>query len=421
LQVTRDARNARPLTGVRVVDLTTSLAGPYCTLILGALGADVVKIERPGTGDDTRAWGPPFWGSDSAMFLAMNASKRSIAVDLKSPDGIEIVKDLVARADVFVENLRPGAAGRLGLGFDPMRERNPRIVYCSISAFGTTGPLAERPGYDPLMQAASGIMSVTGDPAGAAARAGVSLVDQGTGLWAAVGVLAALQTVRANGEAQLVTTSLYEVALAWMNYHLVGHLATGFVPGPQGSGMPMLAPYEAFECSDGPLMIAVGNDRLFALLCESLDMAELASDPRFATNADRVVNRVALSELVAERVRRQTRRYWLGRFEDAGIPAAPVQDVQEAVADPQTQALGIVEPMDHPVISEFAVVQPPVTIQAGRVRHQRRPPVLGEHTSELLTELGRSDAEILELGRQGVVQAPIREVRPPSGPSAAGG
>ena len=250
---------------MRVVDVTTSIAGPYCAEILGALGADVVKVERPDTGDDGRAWGPPFWNGESAMFLAVNAGKRSLAVSLADERGREAVLRLVDRADVFVQSLRPGLAERLGLGAEELRGRNARLVYCSIGAYGHVGPLAAEPGYDALMQAAGGLISMTGEPGRPGVRVGSSLIDMGTGMWAALGVAAALLERERTGTGAVVDTSLYETALGYIGYHLVGFLADGTVPTRQGTVFPMVAPYQVFPTSDGELMVAGGNDRLFAL------------------------------------------------------------------------------------------------------------------------------------------------------------
>jgi crotonobetainyl-CoA:carnitine CoA-transferase CaiB-like acyl-CoA transferase len=291
----------RPLAGLRVVDVTTSLAGPYCTEVLGALGADVVKIEPPGSGDEARHWGPPFHEGTATMFLAANANKRSVAVELRR--GSEIVLRLAERADVFVVSLRPGLAEARGLAAADVRGRNDRIVYCSISGFGTEGPLASRPGYDPLAQAAAGIVSVTGEADRDPVRVGVSLVDQTTGIWAALSILAALrQDVGAT-----IELSLYATAVSLMGYHLAGYAATGEVPGRHGTAFPSIAPYETFAVADGQLMLAVGNDRAFASFCAVVGLAELVDDPRYATNGERVRNRAALRALVAERLAGDTR------------------------------------------------------------------------------------------------------------------
>src|SRR5947207_2524440 len=274
-----------PLEGVRVIDVTSSLAGPYCTEILGALGADFVKVEHPEHGDEARAWGPEVWEGSSGMFYAANLNKRSLALDVKR--GREVLLRLVEDADVFLQSLRPGTASRLGFGPEQLRASNPRLVYCDIGAFGRTGPLRDRPGYDPLLQAFGGIMSVTGEPDRPGVRVGASLVDQGTGMWAALGILAALLA----GDGRTVDVSLFETAVALLPYQVTAYLSSGDVPSRHGTAFPLIAPYEVFRTRDGELMIAAGNDRLFARLCEALGLPELPTDSRFATNPDRLRHR----------------------------------------------------------------------------------------------------------------------------------
>ena len=281
----------RPLTGCRVLDVTTSIAGPYCAQILAALGAEVIKVERPDTGDDARAWGPPFWDGEGTMFLSVNAGKRSLAVSLGDERGREVLRRLAVSADVFLQSLRPGRAEELGLGAAALRGLNPRLVYCSIGAYGSTGPLAREPGYDALMQAAGGLISVTGEPGRPGVRVGSSLIDQGTGLWAALGILAALLERERTGEGAVVDVSLYETAVGYVAYHLAGFRADGTVPRGAGTIFPMVAPYQVYATRDGELMIAAGNDRLFAAMCGALGLPQLAEDPRFRANPDRVARR----------------------------------------------------------------------------------------------------------------------------------
>ena len=393
-----------PLEGMRVVDVTTSIAGPYCAEILAALGADVVKVERPDTGDDGRAWGPPFWNGESAMFLAVNAGKRSLAVSLSDERGRDAVLRLVDRADVFLQSLRPGLAERLGLGAETLRERNARLVYCSIGAYGRVGPLSEEPGYDALMQAAGGLISMTGEPDRPGVRVGSSLIDMGTGMWAALGILSALLERERTGQGAVVDTSLYETALGYIGYHLVGYLADGTVPTGQGTTFPMVAPYQVFPTRDGELMVAGGNDRLFAALCDVLELPELVTDERFRTNPDRVRHREELVALLSARLREHESAHWQERMTAVGVPAAPVADVADVATAEQTHALGMLQPVGHEGIPELQLPALPLSFDRERATHASAPPGVGEHTAEILEEVGYSPDEIAALARDGVIR-----------------
>ena len=399
-----------PLRDIRVVDVTTSLAGPYCTEILAALGADVVKIEPPGVGDEARTWGPPFWSGESTLFLTVNAGKRSVCVDLRR--GRDVVLRLADRADVFVQSLRPGLAEERGLDAPELRRRNPRLVYCSVRSFGRVGPWRDRPGYDPLAQAAGGIVSVTGEPGRDGVRAGISVADQGTGMWAALGIVAALHERQATGEGREVDVSLYETALGYMAYHLTGFLGAGVVPAGRGTAFPSIVPYQAFAARDGRLMVAAGNDRLFAALVQAVGLAELADDPRFATNADRVANRDELAALLQARFATEERSVWISRLGEARVPAAPVQDVSEVAAADQTRALGILQELPHPAVPDLQLPAFPLSLDGERVLHASPPPELGADTAEVLAEAGYSATEIDELAAAGIVSVGGREVRP---------
>jgi crotonobetainyl-CoA:carnitine CoA-transferase CaiB-like acyl-CoA transferase len=383
-----------PLDGVRVVDVTSSLAGPYCTEILAALGADVVKVEHPQRGDEARAWGPPFWNDASVMFYAANLSKRSLALDLKR--GRDVLLRLVDGADVFLQSLRPGTAERLGFGPEELRARNARLVYCDIGAFGRAGPLRAEPGYDPLLQAFGGIISVTGEPDRAGVRVGTSVIDQGTGMWAALGILAALYA----GGGRTVDVSLFETAVGLMPYQVTGYLRSGEVPGRHGTAFPLIAPYQVFQARDGDLMIAAANDGLFARLCAAIGLDELPADARFATNPARIERRDELAALLQERLGGRSRAELLAQLAAAGVPAAPVNDIGDVAQHEQTAALGLVQELAEPTVAL------PLSFDGRRVLHRSPPPRLGEHTADVLREAGYDDAAIAALAREGIVRDP---------------
>ena len=356
-----------PLAGVRVVDVTASLAGPTCTQLLGALGADVVKVEPP-EGDHARAWGPPFVDGIGALFFAANAGKRSLVLDLRS-DREELLR-LVGDADVLVLSLRPGLAEELTLDAPSLAALNPRLVHCTIGAYGRGGPLSDRPGYDPLIQAASGIMSVTGEPGGPPVRVGVSLIDFATGQWAAIGILAALLERERDGRGRTIDASLYESALYAMSAHVAAYAASGEVPGRHGSAYPLIAPYELFPTSDGGLMISAGSDGLWQRLRGALGLPD---DERFRTNPDRVRNRRELFETIAAVLRTRTSAEWEAWLTEAGVPASPVRDVGEAVAHAQTEALGILQQL-----GSGTTVAPPFRVDGERPLYSGPPPELGQ-------------------------------------------
>jgi crotonobetainyl-CoA:carnitine CoA-transferase CaiB-like acyl-CoA transferase len=392
-----------PLAGTRVVDLSQNLAGPYATQILADFGADVVKVEPP-AGDPARRWGPPFVAGQSPLFLCGNRNKRSVVLDLGTERGREALRRLTARAHVFVQAFRAGVIERLGFDYDAVHRLRPGIVYVSVTAFGSEGPLRDQPGYDPLMQAYGGLMSVTGHPDGPPTRVGTSIIDMGTGLWTAIAVMAELASRnqspgpedgpapsrRTPDQSTHITSSLLDTSLGWMAYHLQGHLATGRVPGPMGSGLGMIAPYEAFPAAGGAVMIAGGNDAIFQRLCHALDLDALAEDPRFADNAGRVAHRNELVSAVAARTRQVPMADLVARLRDARVPCAPIQDTAEVATDDQVAASGMLRRMDG-ADPGYVDVAPPVRWDGERPVPFRPPPEAGEHTEEVLEEIGMAE------------------------------
>lgn len=378
------------LQGVRVVDLTMSVAGPFATLILADLGADVIKVERPDGGDDTRRWGPPFWGDESCHFTTLNRNKRSIALDLKDPADANRLHDLLATADVFVQNLRPGTVERLGFGYDALSARNPQLIYCDMSGYGSTGPMAESPAYDPLMQAFSGLMATTGQQGGPPSRVPVSILDQGTGMWAAIGVLDALRSREQTGNGTHLETSLLNTALMWQPTQFSNYFAAGEVPRRLGSGTIGIYPYAAFPTASGYLLIAAGNQNLWRRLCVAIERPDLPDNPRFVENADRVEHRDVLFDELAATLGEADTAHWTDVLNTAGVPCAPIQTLDEVAAHPQVEAIGALPHVAHPRIADYRVVALPVRDNEGYPAVRREAPLLGENTEEVLAEISRA-------------------------------
>ena len=407
---TPTAPSPLPLFGVRVLDLSRVLAGPWCTQTLADLGADVVKVERPGQGDDTRGWGPPFLKdsagtdtTDAAYYLGTNRNKRSITVDIARPEGQAVIRRIASQSDVFVENYKVGDMARYGLDYTSLKTLNPRLVYCSITGFGQTGPYRERAGYDYAVQGMGGLMSVTGpsraeiaDDAsgGGPQKVGVAVADLFTGMYAATAILAALRHRDLTGDGQSIDMALLDTQVAMLANLGANYLTTGIAPQRVGNAHQNIVPYQVFEVADGHMIVAVGNDGQFAKFCAVAGCPELAKDPRFTCNADRVRHRETLVPMLAALMKARTRHDWLGALEAAKVPCGPINDLADVFADPQVTERGMTVEMPHPAAGTVKLVASPMKFSATPVQYRRPPPVLGEHTAELLRESGFSDAEI---------------------------
>ena len=396
-----------PLDGIVVLDLSRVLAAPTATQVLGDLGADVIKVERPGTGDDTRAWGPPFLkdseGRDtreSAYYLSANRNKRSVALDLSSEAGVAAVKRLAARADIVIENFKVGDLKRRGLGYDDLAAINPRLVYCSVTGFGQDGPYAHRAGYDFLVQGMGGVMSVTGSPDGPPMKVGVGIADVMTGMYALAAMLAALRAREVTGRGQYIDLALLDTQLSWLVNVGQAYLVDGRVPGRMGNAHPTIVPYETFPASDGWFILAVGNDGQFAKFCIAAGRPELATDPDYATNRARVLNRDRLIPILREITAQRPAADWMAALEAVGVPCGPVNTVAEAFADPQVQHRGGRITLPHPVAAGGTVdlTGSPIKMHGTPVTYRRPPPMVGQHTAEVLREAGFTEDEIAALG-----------------------
>ena len=394
----------QPLSGVRVIDVTQIMAGPFCTMLLGDMGADVIKIEKPDGGDDIRRSGPPFVAGDSAAFLNIGRNKRSVVIDIKTPDGSKIVRRLARTADIFVQNLRPGRIEGFGLGYDDLRAFNPSIVYATITGYGRTGPYKDKPGFDLMAQGMSGIMGVTGHPGQPPVKVSVPITDLNAGLFTAFGVLAAYVNRLKTGTGQHVDSSLLEAGVAYTFWESAIYFATGSPPGPNGSAHQLSAPYQALPTSDGYLTIGGATQSNWERLCRAVGRAELLSDPRFAANADRMANRAALERTLSETFMTRTTAHWLGVLDRAGVPCGPINDMSQVYDDPQVIARDMVVDIDHPTAGAIRNVGIPVKFSETPGTVRRPPPRLGEHTHEVLVEFGYTADEIAALERGGIVK-----------------
>ncbi len=414
MTVAHPALTPGALAEVRVLDLSRVLAGPWCTQTLADLGADVVKVERPGSGDDTRGWGPPFLkdrdGQDTAeaaYFLGANRNKRSVTIDLATPDGQDLVRRLADQADVLVENFKVGDMARYGLDAATLRARCPRLVYCSITGFGQTGPYRDRAGYDYAVQGIGGLMSVTGErddlPGGGPQKVGVAVADLFTGMYATVAILAALRHRDATGQGQTIDMALLDTQVAMLANLGANYLVTKKAPRRAGNAHQNIVPYQVFEVADGHLILAVGNDGQFQRFCAVAGCADLATDPRFTVNANRVRNREVLVALLAPVLLSRPRASWLATLEAAKVPCGPINDLADVFADPQVQARGMTAKVQHPLTGDLELVASPMKLSATPVRIERAPPLLGQHTDEVLESLGVSAEERGRLRRAGVI------------------
>jgi formyl-CoA transferase len=406
---------ARALDHLRILDLTRVLAGPWCTQLLADLGADVIKIERPGAGDDTRHWGPPYLKdatgndtSEAAYYLAANRGKRSVTVDIASAQGQALLRKIAAQSDVLVENYKVGQLAKYGLDYATLAAENPRLIYCSITGFGQTGPYKDRAGYDFIIQGMGGLMSITGERDGAPGagpqKVGVAVADLMTGMYATVAILAAVAQREKTGRGQYIDMALLDTQVAMLANMNLNYLTSGRAPGRAGNAHANIVPYQVFAAADGHVIVAVGNDGQFVKFCEVAGCAQLATDPRFARNADRVRNREALIPLLEPIVRGQPAAFWAERLEAAGVPCGPINSIAQAFADPQVVARGLRFDLTHPTAGSVPQVANPINLSDSPSAHNRAPPTLGQHTDEVLRELaGLTDADIAALRARGAI------------------
>ncbi len=393
---------AAALDNIKVVDLTRTLAGPFCTMLMGDMGAEVVKIEEPTAGDETRKW-TPFVNGESCQFLTFNRNKRSLAVNLKEPEGLKIVKDLAADADVVIESFRAGTLDRMGLGYDEVKKTNPGVVYCSISGYGRTGPMADMPGYDLLIQAYSGLMSLTGDPDGSPLRIGFSLVDLFTGMMAYGTILTALRQRDQTGKGQWVESALLDGQVAALSYHATGFMGTGVEPTRMGSGHPSLVPYQSFSSSNGQFIIGCANQGLWERMCRAIGQDAMLEDSRYTTNTDRVDHRAECVGALNEVFMQNTTDHWVGLIVEAGVPCGPINTVSDVVSNPQVLARDMIATVDHPNVPGLKFPASPLKLTDSPATIRRVPPLLGQHNEEILGEAGYSPEKIADFKERGVI------------------
>ena len=394
----------KALEGISVLDLTRALAGPFCTLMLGDNGADVIKIEIPGTGDDTRHWGPPFIQGESAYYLSINRNKRSLTLNLRDPQAKEIFLKMAGSADVVVENFTPGVMSRFGLDYQAVKAVNPKIVYCSISGFGQDGPYQSRPAYDQIMQGLSGIMSITGEPDGEAQKVGLAITDIGAGMWSAFGIMAALRHREIGGEGQYIDISMLDAQVAWLTYQAAYFFATGEAPKRLGAAHPTLVPYQGFMCQDGKYInVAVGSERIWERFCQGIQRLDLRENPDYASNSDRVASRGKLVPMLQELFLTRPVQDWVDELQQVNVPCGPINDLADVFSDPQLLHRQMYLEMPHPTLGTIKQTGLPIKFSLTPGGLDRHPPLLGEHNQEILEGLGYSEADIRRLAEASVI------------------
>ncbi|HIB10755.1 MAG: formyl-CoA transferase [Chloroflexi bacterium] len=394
----------KALDGIRVLDLTRALAGPFCTLMLGDNGADVIKVEIPGSGDDTRKWGPPFIGEESAYYLSINRNKRSLTLNLQDAQAQEVFMKLAQDIDVVVENFTPGVMGRFGLDYDAVKAVNPKVVYCSISGFGQDGPYRNRPAYDQIMQGVGGLMSITGEPDGEPQKIGIAVTDIGAGMWSAFAIMAALNHRGKTGEGQYIDISMLDAQVAWLTYQAAFFFANGEAPKRMGAAHPTLVPYQAFMCKDGKYInVAVGSERIWERFCQGMEREDLKDHPDYATNSVRVNNRGAMVSMLQEIFLTRPVAEWVKDLQAANVPCGPINDLADVFADPQVLARNMYLEMAHPTLGSIKQTGLPIKFSLTPGGLDRHPPLLGEHNQEILKSLGYSEADVQSLMAQSVI------------------
>lgn len=393
----------RPLEGIKVLDLSRALAGPYCTMMLADMGAEVIKIEMPERGDDSRAWGPPFIEGESAYFISVNRNKKSMTLNLKKEKSIEIVHRLIKQSDVLIENFRPGTMEKLSLSYNEVKEINPKIIYCSISGFGQDGPYRLLPGMDQVLQGMGGLMSITGEPDGPPVKVGVAVADIAGGMFAAYGIVVALFNRETGGKGQMIDLSLLDCQVAWLTYRAGSFFASGEIPKPLGSGHPVIVPYQAFKAKDVYVNVAAGNDQLWQKFCKALGLENLMNEQQFATNAMRVKNREEIIEIIGDVICNKKADEWLKILTEAGVPCGPIYNMDKIFSDPQVLHREMVKELEHPTAGKVKVTGIPIKLSNTPGEILTAPPTLGQHTKEILTELGYNNEDIDKMSQEKII------------------